>query len=427
MASLPVDVLQSVEQVKTLIHEFRATHEAELKSHDALHTAKMAKLADEVAKGVERYNETKASLDKLLTMANRTVTASPVEDEIVAHKKEWEKKAGLHFSSYIRGKEGASGQRIELAAFLGNKNVTQDFTSHALRVNVEADGGYLVIPVYSDTITARIYETSPMRQLATTFTISGDRFLQPIEATEISDGGWIGEEESRSVTNTLQFGEIEIPMCEIYAQPRVTQKMLDDAKIDVETYLMDKVSQKMARTQNTAFISGNSVKRPTGILTYSAWSSAGVFEANKIEQVNSGSAADLTADGLQRLQNSLLEAYEPNATWLMKRQTFGSVMLLKDGDGNYLFNRALDRNVGIPYSLLNRPLMFATDMDAVGANALAIAYGDFRSAYLIIEKPGISLLRDPFTTKGSVLFYHTMRVGGKVVNFEAIKIQKVAV
>ena len=231
-----------------------------------------------------------------------------------------------------------------------------------------------------------------------------------------------------------------IPVHEISAEPVITQKLLEDAGYNVEEWLNRKVADKFARTENNSFINGNGVHRPRGILTYPNWTGT-EYQVNAIQQINSGTNGHLfnrddtvngingTADALIRLQYSLKAPYQMNAAWLMSRETFGAVMLLKDADGNYIFNRNLDMNTGMAFSLLNRPVYIMNDMPnanngatAGETGALAIAYGDFMDGYMIVDRRNINILKDPFTRKPYIKFYTTTRVGGDVCNFESFKL-----
>ena len=167
------------------------------------------------------------------------------------------------------------------------------------------------------------------------------------------------------------------------------------------------------------------MNKPRGFLTYDAWAAAGVYERDKIEQINMGAAAALAADGLIEVQNSLKEAYQGNATWGMKRATFGKALQLK-GNDSYFFSPVLLRDGQSSIQLLGKPVVFMDDMPAVAANALSVAYGDFRTGYTILDRVGLQVLRDPYTNKGFITYYTTQRVGGDVTNFDAIKIGKVA-
>jgi HK97 family phage major capsid protein len=292
-----------------------------------------------------------------------------------------------------------------------------------------ADGGFFISPERSSKYIQRIFETSPMRQLATVNTIAGDQLDFIIDDDESATGGWVGELETRDTTATPKVGELSIVTHEQYAMPMATQKMLNTVGFDIEAWLNGKTQSKMLRVENTAHITGDAAKKPRGILSLPAWAVAGTYERFAVEQFNSGAAALPTADGLKEFQNLLIEMYQGNATWLMKRTTWSNIITLKDLDGRYLLNQlelsGLSSRDGL--MLLGRPVRFADDMPAAAANALAIAYGDFAEGYNIVDQVGFRLIRDPYTTKGKVKYYVTKYTGGDVTNYESFKIMKFAV
>lgn len=288
-----------------------------------------------------------------------------------------------------------------------------------MSVGSDPDGGYFVTPARSARLLTIVYETSPMRELATIETIGSDSLELPIDEDE-SDAGWVGESEIRTGNNgTPQIGVQKINVHEIYAKPKATTKMLEDGSIDVGAWLERKIGEKFARVEATGFITGNGIKKPRGILAYNNGTTRGT-----LEQITSGAAAAVTFDGLINTVTALKEPYHPGATWLMRRATEGSVMLLKDGEGQYLWRPSLV--AGKPSTLLGYTVRHAADMSAVAANALAVAFGNFKAGYTIVDRLGISVLRDPYSAKPFVEFYSRKRVGGDVTNFEAIKIMKIA-
>jgi HK97 family phage major capsid protein len=288
----------------------------------------------------------------------------------------------------------------------------------ALSITSDPDGGYLVSPAMSDQMTTIIFETSPIRQLASVQTISTDS-LDVLDDKDQAAGNWTGETQPRADTNTPQLGKRNIPVHELSARPKITQKLIDDAAVDVEAWLSQKVADIFARKQNTAFVSGSGSNQPRGFLTYAAGTSWG-----QIEQVNSGTAGEVTPSGLIALYYSLKSEYARNATFLMNRSVVQKVRELKDGTGQYLWQPGLQ--AGQPDLLLGAPVMMASDMPAAGAGTLSVALGDFRRGYQIVDRAGIRTLRDPFTEKPFVLFYSTVRTGGDVLNFEAIKLLKLS-
>ncbi len=293
-----------------------------------------------------------------------------------------------------------------------------DLEHKALSVGSDPDGGYTVTPEMSSRVSTTIFESSPIREIATVETI-GASSMEILVDDDQPGSGWVAESATRTETTTPQVRKIEIPVHELYAEPRATQRILDDANFDVEAWLSGKIADRFARDEATAFVSGDGVGKPRGFITFPAGTGFG-----QIEQVNSGHASLVQADGLISLQNALKQGYLTGAVWAMKRTTIGEVRKLKDSNNQYLWQPGLAQDH--PPTLLGHPVRAADDMPVVAANALAIAFGNFRAAYTIVDRVGIRVLRDPFTAKPFVKFYTTRRVGGDVVNFEAIKLQKIA-
>lgn len=295
----------------------------------------------------------------------------------------------------------------------------EELHTKALSVGSDPDGGYMVTPTMSSRITKLIEEGSPLRALAGVETISSDS-LELLEDNGTALSGWTTETGAVSDTDTPTIGKKVINVFELYAQPKATQKLVDDSAIDIESWIAEKVAASFARQENDAFITGNGTTQPKGILSYSAGTSWGT-----IEQVNSGTSATVTADGLIKLYYSLNETYAARSTFLMNRAVLQSVRLLKESTTNqYLWQPGLA--AGTPDTLLGVPVTTNSKMPAAAANSLSVALADFASAYLIVDRIGIRTLRDPFTSKPFVKFYTTKRVGGDVVNFEAIKLLKLA-
>ena len=208
----------------------------------------------------------------------------------------------------------------------------------------------------------------------------------------------------------------------MYANPKITQKILDDAVVNVEQWLAGKVSDKLSRIEATAFISGNGVGKPFGILTNVTASTS--YDARNVQTVKSTSSGAFTYAGLVNLQNALKEAYQGNAIFMGKRSSFGALMKIVDGQSRPIFNLTFDRNTGLPVgAVMGKQFVFADDVPEAAADANSLIYGDFRAGYTIVDRAGIRVLRDPFTDKPYVCYYTTKRVGGDVVNTEAFKVQ----
>lgn len=283
----------------------------------------------------------------------------------------------------------------------------------------DPNGGYWVTSGMSNMIVNKVFETSPMRNVATMETISSDALEIPNDLSE-ANAAWATEESARPETDAPTIGIHSIPVHELYAMPKATQTLLDDSRIDVENWLAGKVADKFSRLENAAFINGDGVGKPRGILTFPA----GTTNPGEVQQVNSGSASALTADGLRTAVYALKSPYLKSGRWLMNRGTVESISKLKDTTGQYLWQPSLE--AGELQTLLGYPIERMEDMPAVAANSLSLAFGDFRQVYTIVDRMGVRVLRDPFSGKPFVLFYTTKRTGGDITNFEAFVIQKTA-
>jgi HK97 family phage major capsid protein len=309
------------------------------------------------------------------------------------------------FTNYLRKGMEAGLEQIHLKAL----SVSGD----------GSEGGYLVTPQMSETITSIVRESSPMRALASVETISSDT-LDVIEDATDTQATWITETGTRADTDNATFGKRSIESHEMYAQPRATQKLIDDASIDVEQWVSNKIAERFARLEANAFIAGDGIGKPTGILSYTSGTNWG-----QVQQINSGTSAVITTDGLIKAYYALKDEFAKNATFLMNRSAVQAVRLLKDtATDQYLWQPGLA--LGAPDSLLGAPVALASDMPAPAAGTLSVAVGDFKRAYLIVDRVGIRILRDPYTAKPFVKFYATKRVGGEVINFDAVKLLKLA-
>lgn len=296
----------------------------------------------------------------------------------------------------------------------------------AMTVGSDPEGGYLVPTELSQRISLRQRDLTPMRQLATVMEISSDA-LEMLSDRNEAEANWVSETAARTETTTPALAKVRIPVHEISAQPKASQKLLDDAQINVEEWLAFKVADRFARREADAFINGDGIARPRGLLSYTVSSSDDdTRAANQIQYVASGQsgafAASNPADKLLDLVYKLKAAYLPKASWIMPRSVSSAIRKLKGGDGNYIWQVSLQ--AGQPPTLLGFPVVFAEDMPAMGSNTLSLGFGDFSEAYTIVDRTGVRLLRDPYTDKPNVKFYTTRRVGGDVVNFDAVKLMR---
>lgn len=298
----------------------------------------------------------------------------------------------------------------------------------SMSVGSDPGGGYWVLPEFSSAMTRKIFEISPMRRYARNVTIGTDSF-EEIADTNEAGAEWVGETDSRGDTDTPAIGKLKIPVFEIFAQPKVTQQLLDDANIDVGTWLVDKVSGKFARTEGAAFVAGDGISKPKGLLTYTAVATSDSTRTwGELEYVPTGAASSFKtsnpADCLIDLQSALKADYRANAVWFMNRATAGVIRKLKDGNGDYLWQRGLV--AGQADSLLGHAVVLDEDMPNIGANDYPVAFGDFGQGYTVVNRLGTKLMVDPYTAKPYVRYYCYRRVGGAVTNSEAIKLLKVA-
>lgn len=294
-----------------------------------------------------------------------------------------------------------------------------------MEVGSDPAGGYTVTPDMNGRIVKKIFETSPARQLFSVVSIGTDAIEGMIDRDDL-DSGWVGEKQARPETGTPELGKWRIDVHEQYAMPKVTQKLLDDSGFDIEAWLSAKVADKFTRVENNATFAGNGVNKPRGILTYETAATADATRAWQVFQhIASGSTSAVSnTDFLIDLVFALKAAYRANASWTMNRKTLAEVRKLKDGDGNYLWQPDFTQRQG--GALLGYGIVEAEDMPDIASNALSIGFGDFKSAYQIVDRMGIRVLRDPFTEKGFVKLYTTKRIGGDVLDFDAVKFMKFA-
>jgi len=374
----------------------------------------------------ERVNELEAQLNR--DGFNGGGNAGGLTDEQVAQ-----------FNALLRdpsGREpGLNAKQVQdyKSAFLqamrrGDHGLTPDLKNE-LSVGVDPNGGYWATPDMDGRMVQFLHETSDVRQEASIQPISTGSLQGDYDLDE-AGYGWVGEQDSRGETDTPDIGEWEIFAHEMYAMPKATQQLLDDAAVDVEAWLMDKIRRRFVRAENSAFVSGNGVKKPRGFLDYATATSAPTgSDFEKIEKAKTGASGDFNgtdpANIFLEIQGKLKTGYRPNAVWAMNRSTMAETRKLQDGQGAYL----LVPNFSNPgeQMLLGHPIREWDDMPDLAAGSLSVAFGDFREGYQIVDRMGMRLLRDPYTTKGKVKFYATRRVGGGVVNFEAIKLIEFAI
>lgn len=297
----------------------------------------------------------------------------------------------------------------------------------ALNTAVSGDGGYLVDPQTSETIKSALLSTASVRQIANVVNVEAAAFDVLIDTTE-TGAGWATETSSAAETSTPNIERITIPLHELSAMPKISQRLLDDSAFDVEGWLAARISEKFACAEADAFLNGDGVDKPTGFLTYptveagtEVWGEIG----HVLTGVNGGFPAVDGANVLIDLVFALGARYRANASFIMNSKTVGQVRKLKDADGRFLWADSLA--AGEPPRLMGYPVLICEDMPNMQTDKLAIAFGDFNAGYTVAERPDLRILREPFSAKPHVMFYASKRVGGDVSDFAAIKVLKFAV
>jgi HK97 family phage major capsid protein len=294
----------------------------------------------------------------------------------------------------------------------------------ALSIGSNPDGGYLVPAETESAILTRLAAVSPIRAIASVRNISTGVYKKPVSVGG-PETGWVSETASRPQTNSQTLEAIEFAAGELYAQPAATSAFLDDAAVDVGAWIADEVNAAFAEQETAAFVAGNGTNKPRGFLAETqvaeaswAWGEIGYLATGVSGAWPAGDQSDVLID----LVYTLKAGYRQNASWVMNRKTQGAVRKFKDADGNYLWSPGVA--AGAKPTLLGFELVEAEDMPDIGAGATPIAFGDFRRGYLVVDRTGVNVLRDPFTAKPYVLFYTTKRVGGGVQDYDAIKLLK---
>lgn len=285
----------------------------------------------------------------------------------------------------------------------------------SLAVSNDAGGGYLAPSEYSKEIIKGVTLMSPARQLARVRTTGAKSILLPKRTGQFA-AQWTAEQGARTETAGLAWGMLEIFAHEMYALIDISQQNLEDSAFNLEAEISFEATEQFAVAEGAAFINGNGIGKPEGILVNA-----------DVASTNSGAAATITADGLLALKHDIKSAYARNANWCMNRTTLGAIRRMKDGNGNYLWMSGIANSA--PNTIDGDPYCECPDMPSEGANAYPVAYGDFQRAYSLVDRIAMSMLRDPFTqaTSGNIRFLFRRRLGGAVVLAEAIRKMKCAV
>jgi HK97 family phage major capsid protein len=394
------------DEVMRLFDEFKAANDERIDQIER-------RSADVVTEDkVERINAALTRrLDELTLKSARPSLGSPLNRDRVAQGHDAiEHKAA--FDVYMRAGESAGLRALEVKA---------------MSVGSNADGGYTVPVEIENAIGERLNAISPIRAIAGQRTISGNVYKKPF-MTAGPAVGWVGETDARPQTGSPTLDALSFPAMELYAMPAATATLLEDSAVNIDEWLAAEVEQAFAVQEGTAFVSGDGTNKPKGFLSYTTVGNASWTWGN-IGYIASGAAGAFAAsnpsDALVDLVYAVKAGYRQNGLFVMNRKTQAAVRKFKDSGGNYLWQPPAQ--AGGKASLMTFPLVEAEDMPDVAANSLSIAFGDFRRGYLVVDRAGVRVLRDPFTAKPYVLFYTTKRVGGGVQDFDAIKLMKFAV
>jgi HK97 family phage major capsid protein len=350
-----------------------------------------------------KHNEERVNmLDRKTTLAGRPALARTADTE-APHQKA--------FEAYVRSGDDDALRGLELEG-------------KALNTAVAGDGGYLVDPQTSAMVQSVLRSTASIRSIANVVNVQSTSYDVLIDTTDIG-AGWSSETGAQAETGTPTIDRIVIPLHELSALPKASQRLLDDAAFDIEGWLAGRIADRFARSEAAAFVNGNGVDKPRGFLNHTKVAN-GVWAWDSLGYVATGAdGAFADADALVDLVYALGAQYRANAAFVMNSKTAGVVRKLKDADGRFLWSDGLA--AGEPARLLGHAVVIAEDMPDIATGAYAIAFGDFGAGYTIAERPDLRILRDPFSAKPHVLFYATKRVGGDVSDFAAIKLLKFAV
>ncbi|WP_371396212.1 phage major capsid protein [Fretibacter rubidus] len=401
------DTIETKMQTKTAFSDFSQTFEAFKDANDErLAQIEAKSSADSLTTAkVERIN---AALDDQAKRIERLsiVASQPAMGQASAVNLE----AKSAWADYIR-----SGDVTTLKSLEGKSVGT-----------VDSEGGY-VAPIEAESMIDRALEqSSPFRSIAAVRRVGAGQFKKPVSPGGAS-AGWAGETDARLETTAPQLDLLEFPAGELYAMPAATQMLLDDGVADVDQWLADEVRDVFSNQETAAFINGDGVNKPRGLLDYAqaanasqSWGSIGTVNTG----IDGDFDTDAPVDGLLDLVYAPATRYRSDASFVMNRRTVSAIRKFKDADGNYIWQPATE--AGAPSTLLGYKLVEVEDMPDIASGTTPIAFGDFRRGYLIVDRQGVRVLRDPYSAKPYVLFYTTKRVGGGVQDFNAIKLLKFA-
>lgn len=438
------EAVQAVDRLNRLFEEFKRTNDVrldELKTKgvsDPLLTEKLDKLnaaIDAQSKVNDDFIAMKTVVDRLAAAGIQTSADKAIEEKTVARfnldLREIAIATGRDPVKVTADQVKRYNEIFEKFLRKGERALTE-LERRELTVGTDSQGGYLVSPDMSGRVVTKIFETSPMRQYAAVQAISTDTLEGAVDLDEAS-AGWVSELGSRSESNTPAVpAPWKIPTHEAYSEPHISQKLVEDARVDVVAWLAGKVADKFARLFNAAFVTGSGSGKPRGFASYTTAATAdgsrswGVFEHEATGAASALHTDPATVENLLDMIHATKDHFLPNAAWYCNRLTLGAIRKKTDASsaGKYVFIPSFQ--AGLPDTIFGFPVRKLQDMADIGTDTLPLAFGDMQAAYQIVDRLGMSTLVDPYTAKPYVKYYTRARVGGDVLNFEALKFLKVA-
>ncbi|MCF6199468.1 MAG: phage major capsid protein [Hyphomicrobiaceae bacterium] len=372
---------------------------------------------DQRLEQVEKRSASDVVTEEKLERLNRTL------DQMVA------KSARPPLSGGVGGTSSSVAGLAHKSAFegymrKGEAGNLRALEAKALSVGSDPDGGYLVPFETERAVMQSLKDISPIRAIAGIREVSGTSFKKPFSISGPGTG-WVGENAARPETTSPALAELTFPTMELYAMPAATSTLLDDAAVNVDEWIAEEVRLAFAEQEGTAFVSGDGINKPKGFLSYATvdnsvwtWGNLGYVPTG----VAGGFAAANPSDNLIDLVYSVKSSYRGNAHWVMNRASQAEIRKIKDANGDYIWQPG--EQLGAAPTLMHFPIAESEDMPDIATDTTSIAFGDFNRGYLIVDRIGLRVLRDPYSSKPYVLFYTTKRVGGGVQDFDAIKLMK---
>lgn len=359
-----------------------------------------------ISEKIDRINDAITKAEDRLDAAERVEKQLSIRNEVENQVKRSEVDEA--FLQYVRNEKRLSTKQYELLET--NQKALSSFSDSA--------GGYLVVPFIDTAITRALTTISSMRTVATVKNISTDTYIKP-SALGSAEVYWADRDHEPVETGLGTYGNLTIRVNKLVAYPKISEDLLEDAVIDIAAEVVDAITNAFSEAEEAAFVAGDGVGQPLGILSLPAGTTFGTT----VEQIPSLDANLITTDALTNLVYGLGDAYAANARFMMRSATVGAIRKLTDETGNALWTPAYGTE---PATIMGYPVVRNKYMPAVAAGALPIAFGDFRRGYIVVDRRGVRVLRDPYTSKPFVKFYTTKRVGGGVDNTEAYKLLKIA-